>query len=432
MQCGSVLKVLASSVTATTLVLALAGCSLLSPAAPAGLPTLSESALPPPPSPPPLPLPPPPSPPLEPILEPKVTTPAAFTSWDQTMEAVASGVARITAVRCTSGGSGTGFLVAPDLIATAAHVVKDQVALSVVVNGQVTSAAVVARDDVQDLALIRTYMPIEGHVFDFAAPDPVAGSATASIGYPLGQPIGIADGIVSGLDRKFQTAFGLQEHLVQTSAPVNPGNSGGPLVNMAGQVVGVISAKSELTGDGRPVENMGYAVTASAAAPMVIAWMARTTTVGTAQCDSNTETDSSSISAFVRSDEPEAVDIAQVLLAHGQAINIGAYDAAFSYFTSSTKGVFGSAESWGAGLTTSFWTRLVLENLVRNGDDATATVVLTTTQSADPGEAGQECSNATYDYLMKRKYVQTPYGERGNWFIEQVNSMDPEGLPAAC
>ncbi|MEO6530105.1 MAG: serine protease [Specibacter sp.] len=341
------------------------------------------------------------------------------------MAAVESGVARITMAQCGgAGGTGTGFLVAENLIATAAHVVRNEAALSVVVNGQVTSASVVARDDKQDLALIRTFVPVSGHVFSFALSDPIPGSASAGIGYPNDQPIGIADGIISGLDRKFPTDFGLREHLVQTSAPINPGNSGGPLVDMAGNVIGVVSARSELTSSGRPVENMAYAVAPSVARPAIGEWMNLTTTIAAAKCEDAVELGSGAFPVSVGSNEPEAINVAQVLLAHGQAINLAAYDSAFSYFTASTKGAFGGAETWSQKLGTSLWTRLTIQSFVINADDATATVVLQTRQSAEFSNAGADCTNGTFDYLMKRV--------DGKWLIDQVNSLDPGGTPAAC
>lgn len=413
---------LASFTTAAVMLVSTAGCSLLPSSA--GQPTQAQSTA-------------NVSPPLtvvsetpssdpqdkEPVLEPSAV--AAFTSWDQTMSAVESGVARINMAQCGgAGATGSGFLVADRLIATAAHVVRGEAALSVVVNGQVTSAMVVARDDAQDLALIKTFVPISGYVFSFAAADPAPGSASASIGFPNGQPIGIAAGIVSGLDRQFPTDYGTRANLVQTSAPINPGNSGGPLVDMSGDVVGVVSSKSELTASGRPVENMAYAVVASAAQPIISSWMAGDSTVPANKCDESAEASSGEFPVFVLPNEPEALEIAQVLFAHGQAINLHAYDYAFSLFTASTKGSFGGAENWSSGLHTSQWTQLTMQKLVLNGDDATATAVRQSKQSPENGQDGQECSNATFDYIMKRI--------DGRWLIDQVNSLDPLGRPAPC
>ncbi|MHA7303956.1 trypsin-like peptidase domain-containing protein [Arthrobacter sp. TMN-49] len=174
------------------------------------------------------------------------------------------------------------------------------------------------------------------------------------MGYPNDQPIGIADGIVSGLDRKFPTDFGLREHLVQTSAPINQGNSGGPLVDMAGNVIGVVSEKSEITKSGRPVENMAYAVAPSAARPTIGEWMNLDTTIAAVKCASAVEPCSLVLPVVVGSNELEAINVAQALLVHRQAINCAAYDSAFSYFAASTKGAFGGAGKWSEGLGASF------------------------------------------------------------------------------
>ncbi|MHA7303957.1 hypothetical protein ACX80E_01730 [Arthrobacter sp. TMN-49] len=65
-----------------------------------------------------------------------------------------------------------------------------------------------------------------------------------------------------------------------------------------------------------------------------------------------------------------------------------------------------------------------MHNFVINADDATATVVLQTRQSAEHSNAGADCTNGTFDYVMQRV--------DGKWLIAQVNSLDTGGIPAAC
>lgn len=116
---------------------------------------------------------------------------------------------------------------------------------------------VVGTDVYTDLAVVE----VEGGVPGYAAALPVAdqdprrGERVAALGNPLGLDGSISHGIVSGVNRSMSTAnnFAIPD-MVQTDAPVNPGNSGGPLVTMNGEVVGVNRATQ---GD-----NIGFAVSA--------------------------------------------------------------------------------------------------------------------------------------------------------------------------
>lgn len=359
--------------------------------------------------------------------EPPSPTPSpALVSWDQTMRLVQSGVARITMTGCGGAGAiGTGFLVAPNLIVTAAHVVRGAAALAVMVNGQVTSAAVMARNDLQDLALIKTATPIDGYIFSFASSKPDPGTRAAAIGFPEGQPIGISDGLISGLDRQFDTAYGVQKNLVQISVGVNPGNSGGPLVTLDGKVVGVVVSKMANTG-GENVENMGYAVEGPVATGMVQPWENLSTTLAPESCgETGTNTNGSFPVYIIGGRDQTTLDIAQQLFAHGQAINLHAYDAGFDQFTPAARAAMKNAEDWGAGLGTSSWTQLTIQRMVvSDASHATATVVQQTRQSAADSKAGQTCSNWTLDYEMQ--FIGT------KWLIGSAVSKDPNDIPAAC
>jgi putative serine protease PepD len=159
---------------------------------------------------------------------------------------------------------GTGLIVTADgEIVTNAHVVGDASTVHVRLNGESEprEAAVVAADPARDLALLR--VDVTGlSPATFAAPDDVRlGDEVLSIGYALdldGDPT-VTLGIVSALDRTLGTESGALKGLIQSDAAVSSGNSGGPLVNALGQVVGITTLVSS-TAFGSTANGLGFAI----------------------------------------------------------------------------------------------------------------------------------------------------------------------------
>lgn len=177
-----------------------------------------------------------------------------------------SGVVRIAATGCFGTNLGTGFLLSPRLVATAAHVVRGAAVIAVS-NGRATPAAhVVGIDVTTDVALLRVDAPLAGHRLHLAAAGPADGSPTAVVGYPETGPLEVSRGVVTGLDRSLDVSGTTHTGLLQTDAAIHPGDSGGPLVSRQGTVVGIADATSSSD------PGTGYAVGATAAAPLLSAW----------------------------------------------------------------------------------------------------------------------------------------------------------------
>jgi len=90
-----------------------------------------------------------------------------------------------------------------------------------------------------------------------------AGDVVLAIGNSLGEGIVVTDGIISGVDRRITLETGITLDVMQTNAAINQGNSGGPLINLLGEVIGVNTAKasaSMATGSRVAVEGTGYAI----------------------------------------------------------------------------------------------------------------------------------------------------------------------------
>lgn len=168
-------------------------------------------------------------------------------------------------------GGGTGFVVSGDgLVVTNKHVVADTAAdYTVLTNdGREYNAKVLGRDRTNDVAVIKVdpVKPIKGQGVDNMATLPLGesgqlktGQTVIAIGNALGEFTNtVSKGIVSGLRRNI-TAGGLGgseqlDQLIQTDAAINEGNSGGPLLNLRGEVIGINVAIAQ------GAQNIGFAL----------------------------------------------------------------------------------------------------------------------------------------------------------------------------
>jgi S1-C subfamily serine protease len=144
------------------------------------------------------------------------------------------------------GGSGSGFIVSADgLIFTNSHVVHGAKSVEVsLANGQRAAARMIGEDPDSDIAIIRTdgdldASPLQLHDSKSIRP----GQLAIAIGNPLGFEQTVTAGVISATGRSLRAKSGrLIDDVIQTDAALNPGSSGGPLVNSQGRVIGVNTA----------------------------------------------------------------------------------------------------------------------------------------------------------------------------------------------
>ena len=172
----------------------------------------------------------------------------------------------------TAAGLGSGVLISADgLVLTAAHVVQTADHMQVhFAGGEFINATVLRSDPAADVALIKLDWVPEG-----AKPVKLGDSDKASVGdqvFVVGAPLGLSHtltvGHLSARRRPEAMVTGLSStELFQTDAAINQGNSGGPMFNMRGEVVGIVSHIISLSGG---YEGMGFAVTSNAAQDLLM------------------------------------------------------------------------------------------------------------------------------------------------------------------
>ena len=155
--------------------------------------------------------------------------------------------------------AGTGFIISADgYVLTNYHVVENPESITITCyDGDTYDAELIGYDQSDDMAVLK----VDGDGLPFLTLDSTGdlrvGDDVVAIGNPLGElTFSLTHGMVSALDREVTTSTGVRMTLIQTDCAINNGNSGGPLFNMYGEVVGITNGKFT----GSAIDNVGFAV----------------------------------------------------------------------------------------------------------------------------------------------------------------------------
>lgn len=364
---------------------------------------------------------------VPPTAAPTPSTPETVEpSWTKTVADVGPSVARLDVLGCDARWMGSGFVVGDHLLMTANHVVQGASAITVQYDGGVTNAEVLGADPATDSALLRTDAVLPGKILALRPSLPARAQELGVLGFPLAAyELRFSKGTVSGLHQSVEVE-GHDIEMIVTDSAINGGNSGGPAIDLDGGVVGLVSAKRLWVSGGSemdPVEGQGYVVPSTDLIGNLDRWRANDPLPFESCGASQPPIDrGSTLQVTVETHTPVARDIARSLMVHGEAINLGNYQAAWQVFTPSMQRAMVSLDTWSRGLQSSYWTRLAVRDVALSGDRATVGVILMTEQDAADGRNGQTCSVWAMTYTM--------VNQQGGWLIDKAKASP--GSPTAC
>ena len=281
---------------------------------------------------------------------------AANSTWTDDLEAAKTSLALIDVVDCYGEGSGTGFFVGPDLVLTAAHVVAGSVSVDVNVGNQSMRAEVLGLDPLNDVALLKTSVPVDGTTFKILDTDPVVGTSIATLGFtdpaldgqnvPAEKRFKISEGITEGFTHHIPSEVNNSEGSLVTNQRLINGDSGSPVIDESGTVVGMgvssIEPESlDLFGTG--VES--FAVPSRVLRDSVEEWRG-SDALPAANCQTGEGYGIPGVQADTRSSHDDASNIISTMTFHGDAINHGYFEEAFDLLVKPLQEKLGGLETW--------------------------------------------------------------------------------------
>ena len=301
---------------------------------------------------------------------------------------------------CAGGGSsGSGFVVAPGLVATVAHVVDGAHSVSVRVGKGVTHGTVVGIDRDKDLALVRLKNKIGGPALRWA-PLPTVGTEVAVVGHPFGEPLTMTGGRVNALDVRVEMESQSLTHMVKYDAATNGGNSGGPLITADGRVVGLVDAKRN------QAQGESFAIPASQATDPINLWLTNTDPPQPlASCP-----DPWRDLVTLTSNHADGPAMALTFYRYFSGINSGTWANAVAMLTGAARGRFGGVDGFAAKFDGSTVSDVRIEDahLVTNTSDR---VVVSYRIAVDGGtEATSSCEDMHVQFIVRN--------DTGWWHID--------------
>lgn len=303
---------------------------------------------------------------------------------------VSSGVVPVTTVACGRGGTGSAFLIDERTLVTAAHLVNQAVSVSAQVDGTPRTAEVVGIDESADLAVLEIGEVASGTALAFAEADAQIGDAVAALGYPDGTALRLTEGHVLHVDQTVDVEGDLRHEVVESQVTARPGNSGGPLINVDGDVVGVVIARPEDGSRTIAVEASTVRSRISAMAP---------------------PSDISCEQPPLGPDDPDGTDfpdtttltdgVAATFAAYFAGINTGDYASAYDQLSPRLASP-GGFDPFAEGVSTSYDFAFDVRAADLNDDTAHVWLEFVSLQDPAYGPDGEPCTQWSLDYQLVR------------------------------
>ncbi|MGH3468695.1 MAG: S1C family serine protease [Thermocrispum sp.] len=320
---------------------------------------------------------------------------------------VSSGVVPVTSVACGGGGTGTAFLIDDRTLVTAAHVVSDAVSVSAQVDGTPRIAQVVGIDESADLAVLEVDTAASGSPLPFADTSAEVSDHVAALGYPEGTALRLTEGQVVGVDQSVTVEGDQRHHVIEATASARRGNSGGPLINTDGEVVGVVIAVRE---DGP----RSFAVEASEIRSR-IGTMPQPPETSCEQPPLGPDDDDfGGFDAAALTEE-----VAATFVAYFEGINTGAYATAYQQLSPRLAGPDGF-DAFADGVSTSYDFGFTVRAADLNQDSARVWLEFISLQAPAYGPEGEPCTEWSLEYRLVR-------AADGRFLIDRVSAH--QGTP---
>jgi hypothetical protein len=361
--------------------------------------------------------------PTTPSTTPTKTDPPTFVN---AYAKLSPGVVRIDVQRCDNSGSGTGFLVGDNLIATVAHVVSGMSTIRVTQETRSTSATVIGLDEANDVALLRTSSPLEGPLLVLDPDGPAVGERIAVIGFPKGDSglvnstggKSFKEGSVNGLNRKDEIKGQVRTQLVELDALARGGNSGSPVIRPDGAVVGLLSAGPADDDAARA----RFAVNSQIAVGLIEGWKVAKTSVNPIDCTGIAGPDRKPV-PFGELPGGETAEVVATLNLYFASINQADYTTAYAQMHPDVQ-VEGAADALAKWAESSKDTKIFLHTLKRLGRDLVVWTTFQSSQDAMKGPDGMTCTMWSLDYTLRQS--------DGLWLIVGTNPHGADPSYRAC
>ncbi len=349
---------------------------------------------------------------------PHTPSPRAPSTLAEAFASVKGSVVRFEGSGCEVA-QGSGFAIGDNAVVTAAHVVEGMSDIRVIVGTRSHQGTVIGFDPGRDVALVQVRAPL-AHRVSFATSPAKVGEQVAALGYTLGEGLSFKPGSVNAVNRKARIGDVMRYGMFELDASANHGNSGGPVIDASGRVVGILDAQP----DNAP--GMRLAVPSTAAAELVAAWRRpghhRPTPGDLAECAPALLSPGGQQVFTTEAPDPATVNASHTLYIYFAALNNGDYSTAAAQLARQP-----DLQKFSAAVESSDDSDFVLESHTTTHGAPVLWVGFTSRQEAGKGPAGrpdETCTRWSLDYHFAEY--------DGQWLIDRTTAHRGAAVSRPC